>query len=68
MLIDCEPLVAFSIIHIFETSFGAKVKVLVAVKETPEVTLKYKLRAGSVAPSAIVVVASASELKDASVP
>jgi hypothetical protein len=46
-----------------ETVFGAMVKVLVALKVAEEVTLKYMDRAGSVAPSATVVVASASELK-----
>ena len=67
MLIDCEPEVAFSIIQTLDTVFGAIVSVLVAVKLALEVTLKYKLLAGSVEPSAIVVVASASLLKEASV-
>ena len=41
---------------------GAIVQVLVAVKLAAEVILKYIARAGSDAPSATVVVASASEL------
>ena len=43
--------------------FGPMVKVLVADSVADDVTLKYIALAGSVAPSATVVVASASELK-----
>ena len=46
---------------------GAIVNSRVAVKVAPLVTLKYKARAGSSAPSATVVVALASEPKEASV-
>ena len=46
-----------------DTVLGAIVQVLVAVKLPADVILKYIARAGSDAPSATVVVASASELK-----
>ena len=59
--IDCDPVVAFSMNITRLTVFGAIVQVLVAVKLPADVILKYIARAGSEAPSAIVVVASASE-------
>ena len=59
---------AFSIHITRETELGAIVKVLVALNVAEEVTLKYIDLAGSVAPSATVVVASASELKQSCVP
>ena len=68
IVILCEPEVAFSIIQTLLTVFGAIVNSLVAVKLAPDVTFKYKLRIASVAPSAKVVVALASLLKEASVP
>jgi hypothetical protein len=51
-----------------ETVFGPMVRVRVAVRVAEEVTLKYMARAGSVAPSATVVVASASVAKQSCVP
>ena len=59
----CEPVVAFSMNITREIVFGPTVRVLVAVSVAEEVTLKYIARAGSETPSATVVVASASELK-----
>ena len=66
-LIDCEPEVAFSINMTRDTVFGRKVRSLVAVRLPADVTLKYRARAGSVAPSAIVVSAFASEANDSCV-
>ena len=59
----CDPVVAFSINITRLIVFWAIVKVLVAVNVAEEVTLKYIARAGSVAPSATVVVALAFEAK-----
>ena len=47
---------------------GASVKVLVALKVAEEVIFKYNFLTSSVAPSAMVSVASASELKQSLVP
>ena len=55
-------------IQTLETVLGASVKVLVALKVAEEVTFKYNFLTSSVAPSAIVSVASASELKQSLVP
>ena len=55
-------------IQTLETVLGASVKVLVALKIAEEVTFKYNFLTSSVAPSAIVAVASASELKQSLVP
>jgi len=60
---DWEPVVAFSMSITRLTVLGAMVRVRVAVRVAEEVTLKYMARAGSEAPSATVVVESASEAK-----
>ena len=55
-------------IQTLETVLGASVKVLVALKVAEEVTFKYNFLTSSVAPSAIVSVALASELNQSLVP
>ena len=56
----CPPVVAFSTIHTLETVLGAKVAVLVPVRETAEVNLRYNARTPSAVASGIVNVSLVS--------